>query len=143
MTEKTVLITHSDAERLVALLEATQSAVHRDRTAAAPLAEELRRARRVASDAVPADVVTMNSRFVVTDLDSRRDMEFALVYPADANADEGRISVLSPVGTAVLGYAEGDVIEWPVPAGRRRFRISKVVFQPEAAGLRERGAATA
>ena len=84
--------------------------------------------------AIHRGVVTMNSKVLLEDLDNRERMTVTLVFPADANADEGAVSVLAPVGTAILGYSEGDVVEWPVPDGVRRLKIRKVVYQPEAAG---------
>jgi regulator of nucleoside diphosphate kinase len=61
-------------------------------------------------------------------------MEFVLVFPQDADADLGMISILAPVGTAILGYAKGNTVEWPVPSGVRRIRIEDILYQPEAAG---------
>ncbi len=60
--------------------------------------------------------------------------EYTLVFPKDADIESGRISVMSPIGTAILGYSVGDAIEWTVPAGTRRIRIEAVPYQPEAAG---------
>jgi regulator of nucleoside diphosphate kinase len=62
----------------------------------------------------------------VTDLDSGREHEYTIVFPRDADLSAGRISVLAPIGTALLGYAEGDEIEWNVPGGVRRLRIDSV-----------------
>jgi len=134
MDQRKIAITDHDARRLGEILNVAGEFKYRDRADLAALAGELRRAQIVDARNVPDKVVTMNSRLVVEDLDSRQDMEFSLVFPAAANADEGRISVLSPVGTALLGYSEGDVVEWAVPAGRRRLLVKKVVYQPEAAG---------
>ena len=134
MDQRKIAITDHDAKRLGEILNVAGEFKYRGRADLAALAGELRRARIVDARNVPGKVVTMNSRLVVEDLDSQQDMEFALVFPATANADEGRISVLSPVGTALLGYSEGDVVEWAVPAGRRRLLVKKVVYQPEAAG---------
>ncbi len=83
---------------------------------------------------IPANVVTMNSRVVLHDLGSGEEKTYTLVFPRNANVDTGAISVLAPVGTAILGYAAGDEIEWRVPSGTRRFRIEEVLYQPEAAG---------
>ena len=74
-----------------------------------------------------------SSRVHLTDLDSGEELLFTVVFPSRANADEGRISVLAPLGTAVLGYRAGDLIEWDVPGGRRRLRVLRVVYQPESA----------
>ena len=134
MDTRRILITDNDARRLGEILEVAGEFKYRGRADLAALAGELRRAQIVDSRKVPGKVVTMNSRLVVEDLDSNQELEFSLVFPASANADEGRISVLSPVGTALLGYSEGDLVEWAVPAGRRRLLVKKVSYQPEAAG---------
>ena len=98
------------------------------------LTAELRRAKVVDPRKVPKDVVTMNTRLKLKFLDDGTDMEVTLVFPAEADIDRGKLSVLSPIGTAVLGYAEGDTIEWDVPAGKRSVRIEKILYQPEAEG---------
>ncbi|GEM_PF-330236 len=97
------------------------------------LASELDRAVIVETEKIPADVVTMNSRVCLKDIDSGKEHEYQIVYPEDADFEKNRISVLAPIGTAILGYKVGDVIEWAVPAGVRRFKIRKILFQPEAA----------
>jgi regulator of nucleoside diphosphate kinase len=61
-------------------------------------------------------------------------MVYTLVFPSEANFDEGKISVLAPVGTAMLGYRVGDSIEWEVPSGRRRLKVEELIYQPEASG---------
>lgn len=76
----------------------------------------------------------MNSKVILRDLDTQEIMTYTLVFPNDANYEAGAISVLAPVGTAILGYSEGDTVEWPVPSGMRRLLVEKVVYQPEAAG---------
>jgi regulator of nucleoside diphosphate kinase len=58
---------------------------------------------------------------------------YTLVFPGKADSSTGKISVLAPIGTAVLGYRVGDVVEWRVPAGSRKFRVEKLLYQPEAA----------
>jgi regulator of nucleoside diphosphate kinase len=80
----------------------------------------------------------MNSTVRLRDLDTG-DMEtYTLVYPAEADVDEQLISVLAPIGTAILGYRVGDVIKWPVPGGFVRLRVEKILYQPERAGARDR-----
>jgi regulator of nucleoside diphosphate kinase len=74
----------------------------------------------------------MNSRAELLDLDSGERMEFTLVFPSDANIEAGKISVLAPLGTAMLGYRVGDDFEWQVPYGIRKFKVNYVYFQPEA-----------
>jgi len=96
------------------------------------LQDELTRAQIVAPQNLQADVITMNSRAELLDLHSKELMEFTLVFPVDANIEEGKISVLAPLGTAMLGYRVGDEFEWHVPYGARRLKVTHVYFQPEA-----------
>lgn len=100
------------------------------------LAGELRRARVVPRSQLPPDVVTMSSTVRLRDLETGEEETYTLVYPADADIGENKLSVLAPVGTALLGYRAGDVVEWPVPAGVSRFRIEAVLFQPRSARAR-------
>jgi regulator of nucleoside diphosphate kinase len=67
-------------------------------------------------------------------MDSGEEVIYTLTYPAEADLAEGRISVLAPVGTAILGYSVGDVVEWTVPCGIVRYKIEKILFQPQATG---------
>lgn len=59
---------------------------------------------------------------------------YSLVFPTEADFAEGKISVLAPIGTAILGYRQGDTIEWPVPSGLCKLKVEEIVYQPEAAG---------
>lgn len=102
------------------------------------LTSELNKAEVVAPDRIPNDVVTMNCTVKVQAVDSQQNLTYTIVYPEDADIDEDRISVLAPLGTALLGYREGDEIEWTVPAGKRKYRILRVSNQPEAAGQFDR-----
>ena len=95
---------------------------------------ELDRAEIVKPEEIPTNVITMNSTFRLIDLDSGEELVYTLVFPANANSTNGRISILAPVGTAVLGYRVGDTVEWPVPAGLKKLRVEEIVYQPEAAG---------
>jgi regulator of nucleoside diphosphate kinase len=61
-------------------------------------------------------------------------MTYQLTFPTEANFDDGKISVLAPIGTAMIGYRRGDVIEWEVPSGVRRLRVEEVLYQPESKG---------
>jgi regulator of nucleoside diphosphate kinase len=95
------------------------------------LKQELMRAKVVANSQLPADVISMNSQVSVL-LDGAQET-ISLVYPHEADVSENKLSVLSPIGTAILGYREGDAVAWPVPSGCVKVEIKKVVFQPEAA----------
>lgn len=98
------------------------------------LLEELKRAEKVDSYSIPPDYVTMNSVFRIKDMNDPREYEFRLVFPNEADMEKRKISIFAPIGTAVLGYKEGDVVKWTVPDGEKQFRIDKVVYQPEASG---------
>lgn len=134
MQFRKIYITKLDLERLEELLAAASEFNYRDRGDLENLHSEIEEGTLVDSKSVPSTVVTMNSRVLLIDVDEKKTMDFTLVFPRDADIDAGRLSVLSPVGTAILGHSEGDVIEWCVPAGLRKFRIEKVLYQPEAAG---------
>ena len=101
------------------------------------LQQELERAIVVSSEAVPRDVVTMNSRVLYIDETTGERRLVQIVYPTEADASEGKISVLAPVGSALLGLSVGQAIEWDFPDGtRRRLRVEDVSYQPESSGRR-------
>lgn len=130
MNGRTVVITSEDMERLRGLLEATRK-FHRDREYLALLEEELDRADTVPAEAVPEDVVTMHSTVRVREVDTGKQTTYTLVFPREADFKRNRISVLAPIGTALLGYRTGDVVEWKMPSGVRQLRIESVEYQPE------------
>ena len=132
--QKAIYITRQDQQQLQDLLEEVALSRPRDRGDLFALREELHRAVIVDAHEVPADVITMNSRAELIDLDSGEAAIFTLVFPADAAIEENKISVLAPVGAAMLGYRMGDEFEWTVPGGTRRMRVRNVQYQPEAAG---------
>jgi regulator of nucleoside diphosphate kinase len=101
------------------------------------LEAELNRSKRVAGDKVPPDVITMHSRAHLIDLESGEELIYTLVFPHEADIRQDKISVLAPIGTAMLGYRVGDVFEWPVPDGLRRLQVKGMLYQPEAAGANE------
>jgi regulator of nucleoside diphosphate kinase len=135
MAQRDIVVTEDDHEKLSGLLAGTGH-TRRDREHVAQLAAELERASIVPPDEIPPDVVTMHSDVALRDLDTGEAMTFRLVYPSEANADRQRVSILAPIGTAVLGYRAGDTIEWTVPGGTRHLRIERVIYQPEAGGPR-------
>lgn len=125
MRDQPIVIAASDAARLRGLL-AARAAAAQDQDHLQELAVELERALVLEPGEVPAQVITMNSRVTVLDLKSGAREEWELVLPAEADIRAQRISVLAPLGTALLGYREGDEVEWQVPSGLRRFRIERV-----------------
>jgi regulator of nucleoside diphosphate kinase len=127
-----IVISATDADRLERLLE---SLPNRAFPGKAELEAELARAEVVDPRDIPPTVVTMNStvRFKVASSDE--EFRLTLVYPKDVDASGGTISVLAPVGSALLGLSQGDEIEWPRPGGGTlRVRIEEVLYQPERAG---------
>jgi regulator of nucleoside diphosphate kinase len=134
-----IYITNSDLDRLSALVEGYRRQGREDRHTLQQLEDELDRAVVVDPSEVSADVVTLESQVLLIDLDSAEELMFTLVLPSRSNVEAGRISVLAPLGMAVLGYRVGDEIEWEVPAGRRRLRVKNVIRQPEPAARRATG----
>jgi regulator of nucleoside diphosphate kinase len=130
--ERGIVITEEDRARLDALIRRALG-IHANQSAyLAALAGELRRARVVPRAQMPEDVVTMNSTVRVRDLETGEVDTYTLVYPHEADVEANKLSVLAPVGTALLGYRAGDVVEWPVPAGVTRFRVEEVApLRPE------------
>ena len=133
MKKRDIFITEFDLERLNKLI-AEERANGREKAYLSDLEEELGRATVVESKDIPADVITMNSKVNLKDLDTGEEMTFSLVFPQDADIDQGRISILAPIGTGMLGYEVGDILEWKVPAGLRKLEILEILYQPEAAG---------
>lgn len=115
-----IIISTTDLERLRPLLDTNDS------PAAELLDAELHRARIVAPDKLPADVVTMNSEVVYEDCETSATRTVRVVFPKDADADSGRISVLAPIGSALLGLRVGQTISWRVPNGTKRLRVVEV-----------------
>ena len=138
MLDREIVVTEFDQTRLRNLLDGVRRWNARDRTHVDHLEAELDRAHVVLPHDVPFDGVTMNSKVAVRDMDSNEEMTFALVFPSDADVNRKRISVLAPIGTAILGYRVGDTIDWKVPGRIRRLKIERVLFQPEAAGQFDR-----
>lgn len=122
-----IIITTTDLEGLRPLLD-----LH-DSPAAEALDAEIHRARIVEPEKAPADVVTMNSEVVYEDCETSAKRTVRVVYPKDANADRGHISVLAPIGSALLGLRVGQSITWQVPHGTKHIRVVEVRWQSEAA----------
>jgi regulator of nucleoside diphosphate kinase len=125
-----IVLSRFDQERLERLLAKVGPRPDLD-----ALREEIERAEIVEPENVPRNVVTMNSVVRFVDEESRRENEIKLVFPGHADVESNRVSVLAPVGSALLGLSVGDSIHWPLPNGRaRRLRVVAVTYQPEAAG---------
>jgi regulator of nucleoside diphosphate kinase len=131
--QRPIVVTRPDHDRLRLLIETVRARRRWEEMHLLALAEELESAEIVEPDSVPADVVTMRSRVRVLDMVSGQASTYTICYPTEANLEAGRLSVLAPIGTALLGYREGDVVEWPVPGGVRVLKIEKLEHQPESA----------
>jgi regulator of nucleoside diphosphate kinase len=123
-----LVITDLDLQRLVPIVEQS------DTLASELLDWELRRATIVEQRSVSPDVVTMNSEVVYEDFATGARRTVRLVYPKDADASRGWISVLAPIGSALLGLKVGQEIEWALPAGRKRVFVVEIRYQPESRG---------
>jgi regulator of nucleoside diphosphate kinase len=144
MQDRPIFVTESDATRIRGLL-AVRGTVARDQEHLQELKAELERAVALEPGSMPRDVVTMHSRVRVLDLTSGERRELVLAFPWQSDISAQRISVLAPLGTALLGYREGDEVEWVMPGGLRRLRIERVrqASGTGASGARERLAAAA
>lgn len=134
-TRRHIFITEDDMARLRELVRQGRMASRKDQKHLAELDQELDLAEVIEAGDVTPDVVTMHSTVRVRDVDSGASRVYTLVFPVEADIDQERISVLAPIGTALLGYRSGDVFDWRTPGGTRRLQIEEVLFQPEAAGV--------
>lgn len=134
MSKRNIYITSQDMDRLRKLLNNTSDPFGKDRPYLETLLVELDRAKVVAPEGIDADVVTMNSTVRVRDCDGGRTTVFTLVFPERANPETNHVSVIAPLGAALLGYRVGDQVSFKVPTGTRTCEIVAVVYQPEAAG---------
>jgi len=130
-----VYITEADLDRLRTLIAVMRNAGYDQvREDLDRLEEELDRAEIVTPQSIPPNVITIRSRVRLRDVVSGQDMVYSLAFPNEADLNQGKISVLAPIGTAMLGYQVGEIIEWDVPAGLNRFTVEEILYQPEGAG---------
>ena len=132
--QRHIVITRDDMARLRELVRQGRKASRWDQTHLAELDQELDRADIIGAEDLSPDVVTMHSTVRVLDVDTGASRVYTLVFPAEADIDKQRISVLAPIGTALIGYRAGDGVEWDTPGGTKYLQIEEVLFQPEAAG---------
>jgi regulator of nucleoside diphosphate kinase len=134
MSKRVIYITEYDMRRLRELIEEAKRLDRRGNKYLESLLTELLRGKLVAPTDVPPDVITMNSRVRLLDLDTQEEMVYTLVFPKEADTTQSKISVLAPIGTAMLGYRIGDTFTWEVPDGIRRLQVKEILYQPEASG---------
>lgn len=130
-----IILNRNDLESLEGLLASEFAAAFNDKPYLQSLRNELRLAKVVRPEEVPPDVVTMNSSVRLRQLRTKEIETYTLVYPRDADIAEGKLSVLAPIGTAILGYRVGDRVKWQVPRGIILFKIEELVYQPERDGV--------
>ncbi len=135
MAKRQLYMTKHDMDRLDHLLIAIVAQAP-DPEALEALHNELDQARLVSSEAVPPGVVTMNSKVRIRNLDTGEEQVVTLVFPEHADATAGKVSVLDPLGTAILGYQVGDEIRWTWSKTKLRLKVEEMLYQPEAAGDR-------
>ncbi|AMW79312.1 transcription elongation factor GreAB [Acinetobacter sp. TGL-Y2] len=131
MNKPQIIISEQDLNRLETMLD------HQMKLSPTMkhLEDELARADVVLPQDIPANVVTMNARVKITIAPSTESTEITLVYPHDFKGEAGQVNVIAPIGTAILGLAEGQQIEWPQPDGQlMKVKIEKIIYQPEREG---------
>ena len=129
MNRKKIIVNSRDYTKLTGIIGSnpgSSEAEYRE------LYEELKNAVLVEPEKMPADVITMNSKVRFKDIEESEDYVFSLVYPEDADTSKGKLSILAPIGTALLGYRVGDEVKWKVPAGLKTFLVEEILYQPEA-----------
>jgi regulator of nucleoside diphosphate kinase len=134
MSQPSIFITTKDAEKLRALIREAYHTEYRGSDYLKKLAEEMEKASVVQPDQIPAEVSTLKSTARLVDQETREEMVYTLVFPEDTDTSQGKISILAPIGTAMLGYKAGDTFEWDTPGGKRIIRVKEILYQPEAAG---------
>lgn len=133
--QSAIYITETDRERLGNLIELIRNQGDRANLAYVnKLEDELEYAEIVASEDIPPNVVTMRSKVKLKDLDTKEEQVYSIVFPGETNSEEGKISILAPLATALLGYRRGDTVEFEAPSRLRRLRILEILYQPESAG---------
>jgi len=132
--QQTIRVTDFDCRRLQSLIDGSKLVDMRDAGSVDWSERHLDEAEVTSAGHIGPDVVTMNSQVLVTDLDSGETFDFQVVFPRAADAAAGKISVLAPLGMAVLGRKVGQQITWQVPIGIRRLQVDDVLYQPEREG---------
>jgi regulator of nucleoside diphosphate kinase len=138
MSDHRILVTEVEMRQLKRLLDSARKFLrHRDLQHLIRLDEELDEAEIISQGEMPSEIITMNSQVRVKDLDAGKEVDYTLVFPRDADVANNKISVLAPIGVALLGGHAGEVIEAPVPAGVRRLEVQKVLHPSGIPGDQE------
>ena len=138
MKRDSIVVSDADMDMLSRLVRALKHSLFRDQLQLESLNEALESAEVASSERIPRDIIRMNSHIHVLDLDTGKDALYTLVFPEHADISTGRISVLAPVGIALLGRRQGDIIEARVPGGIRRLRVERLLCRADRSRKRTR-----
>ncbi|MCB0748007.1 MAG: nucleoside diphosphate kinase regulator [Ignavibacteriae bacterium] len=127
MDKQKIYVTIQDKSRLKKILSSTSGYRSSDKKTINDLLFELERAEVMDEELIDDNVIRMNSTVLLRDMRTNEKFMYKLVYPNEANISEKKISILAPIGTALLGFKVGDIIEWDVPAGKRKLRVKGVL----------------
>jgi regulator of nucleoside diphosphate kinase len=131
--ENRMLLTINDYQRLNGMIEFSSLKLKMPEIVNR-LNKEFKAAKMLPQEGISGNVITMNSRVLLKDLSNEREAVVTITYPQDADSREGKVSIFSPIGVALLGRQVGDVVSWRVPNGTGRFEVAKIIYQPEAVG---------
>lgn len=134
IAKQTLYMSRADLARLEQLIASVRARDDRDLAYLDILEARLEQAQSVPAREVPPSVVTMNSRVRLHDPATGTRVEYTLVFPDAADASQERVSVLAPLGAALLGAVQGDHVSWETPGGTREMVLEEILYQPEAAG---------
>jgi regulator of nucleoside diphosphate kinase len=130
---KRIFVTINDYQRIIGMIElaSMRSKIPND---VDRLVTNLKCARMLPQENISGDIITMNSSARLTELSGGKEIEITVTYPQEADNLLKKVSVLSPIGIALLGSRVGDIVSWKVPSGIGQFRVDKITYQPEAVG---------
>ena len=131
--EDRTFITVDDHQRLMGLIDFASLNIKMPEIVN-QLRDKMATARKLPAERISNTVVTMNSRVLLKELSTRKQIEITITYPKDANNNERKVSVFSAIGVSLLGRQVGDIVTWKVPGGIGRFKIVEITYQPEAVG---------
>lgn len=127
-TKVQLVLTKNDYEIIMMNLKGSSGKATFNRRDAEELEAELKKAKLVSNEELPGDVVRLNSNVTIKDEKENKIMELTIVTPEKADIKQRKISIMSPIGTALIGYSKGKKLSWQVPAGRKTFTILNVSY---------------
>ena len=130
----TIYISETDRERLNNLIQLSRREGPSHSAYIKTLEEGIEFAEVVSPQDIPSNVVTMRSKVKLRDLDTKEESVYTIVFPTEADIDQGQVSILAPLATALLGRRLGDTVEFQAPSRLRRLKVEKILYQPESAG---------